>query len=269
MSGHMLNCLILLKKVVFFCCWRHWERSARCPWCLFSAADIPPIEWDFHVCIHCSFASHAALHLHTLEQQAGGLMLGAEADAEGLMQWAEADVSPQMTIFKHARYGQNQHWNWFECIKPSRGTGDPMMVPYRRESKPLVAPQVQTPGDKILDQILSVWVVSRLLRPKWAIPHTIISQNKRFYERFFLWTIPLNVAMGRFECVENTKKILISIFQWSRSQFRVVNVYKRVPVKYRNDAPLTWSDIGQNTHINKIIQLEIYIGTICTPGKKQ
>ena len=162
-----------------------------------------------------------------------------------------------------------KHWNWFECIKPSRGTGDPMMVPYRRESKPLVAPQVQTPGDKILDQILSVWVVSRLLRPKWAIPHTIISQNKRFYERFFLWTIPLNVAMGRFECVENTKKILISIFQWSRSQFRVVNVYKRVPVKYRNDAPLTWSDIGQNTHINKIIQLEIYIGTICTPGKKQ
>ena len=74
--------------------------------------------------------------------------------------------------------------------------------------------------------------------------------------------------MGRFECVENTKKILISIFQWSRSQFRVVNVYKRVPVKYRNDAPLTWSDIGQSTHINKIIQLEIYIGTICTPGEK-
>ena len=74
--------------------------------------------------------------------------------------------------------------------------------------------------------------------------------------------------MGKFECVENTKKLLISIFQWSRSQFRVVNVYKRVPVKYRNDAPLTWSDIGQNTHINKIIQLEIYIGTICTPGEK-
>ena len=27
--------------------------------------------------------------------------------------------------------------------------------PYRRESKPLVAPQVQTPGNNILDQILS------------------------------------------------------------------------------------------------------------------
>ena len=81
----MLNCLVLLKKKescillllaalreiskvsflgVFF---RGGHSSDR--------VDIPPIEWDFHVCIHCSFASHAALHLHTLEQQAGGLML--------------------------------------------------------------------------------------------------------------------------------------------------------------------------------------------------
>ena len=34
-------------------------------------------------------------------------------------------------------------------------------------------------------------LVSRPLRPKWAVPHPIISQNMRFYNRKKLWTIPL------------------------------------------------------------------------------
>ena len=86
----MLNCLVLLKKKGSESCilllLAALREISKVSLASFSAADIPPIEWDFHVCIHCSFASHAALHLHTLEQQAGGLMLGAEADAEVLMQ---------------------------------------------------------------------------------------------------------------------------------------------------------------------------------------
>ena len=72
---------------------------------------------------------------------------------------------------------------------------------WRRESKPL-PPWVQTPscaaspnpwGQDFIP-IFSVWVVSRPLRPIWAIPHPIISQNMRFCKRKKNVNHPFNMA---------------------------------------------------------------------------
>ena len=59
-----------------------------------------------------------------------------------------------------------------------------------------VAPRVETPGDKILDQILSGYVVSRPLRPKWAVPHPIITQNMKFYNRKQFVKYPFSLIPG-------------------------------------------------------------------------
>ena len=67
--------------------------------------------------------------------------------------------------------------------------------PLRRESRSLVAPRVEVPGDKMKTQKCWVLGVYRPLRPKSAIPHPITTQNMRFerYKKNW-WTIPLIVG---------------------------------------------------------------------------
>ena len=82
--------------------------------------------------------------------------------------------------------------------------------PYRRESKPLVAPRVQTPGDKILDQILSVWVVFRPLRPRWATPsyHKIWDFTREFKSLYLfqVWITPPIPVFSACTCSQPTRK---------------------------------------------------------------
>ena len=81
---------------------------------------------------------------------------------------------------------------------------------YRRESKPLVAPRVQTPGDKILDQILSVWVVFRPLRPRWATPsyHKIWDFTREFKSLYLfqVWITPPIPVFSACTCSQPTRK---------------------------------------------------------------
>ena len=98
-----------------------------------------------------------------------------------------------------------------------------------------LAPRVQTHGDKILDQILSVWVVSRPLWPKWAVPHPIISQNMRFNKRKKLWTIPLSLHSPALQAY--TQKVAVSevqtpsIFRSARTSY---SKYLQFPSVHKN-----------------------------------
>ena len=68
----------------------------------------------------------------------------------------------------------------------------PLETPWRRESRSLVAPRVEVPGDKMKTQKLWFLAVYRPLQTKSAIPHPITFQNMRFERRKKnWWTIPL------------------------------------------------------------------------------
>ena len=83
----------------------------------------------------------------------------------------------------------------------SRSHGAASRGPLRRESRSLVAPRVEVPGDKIKTQKCWVLAVYRPLRPKSAIPHPITIQNMRFEQKMvnnpFNWVVSRDASASK------------------------------------------------------------------------
>ena len=76
--------------------------------------------------------------------------------------------------------GVSHLWRWGAAPWDLQVRAAPLEVPWRRPSRSEVRQPLISQGDKLWDQNFQVYVVSRPLRPKRAIPHPITMQNMRF-----------------------------------------------------------------------------------------